>query len=132
MTVRFISFMSGFALTALAGAASAGAMPAAGEQPYAHEYGAGQSSVTRAEVMAAAIATPPASGERTGIADGAAYSSVTRAEVMAAAIATPPAAGEQDHVRTAASAPRHDASTVTAGLGQASGYGAQAESNEGE
>lgn len=101
MTVRFISFMSGFALTALAGAASAGAMPAAGEQPYAHEYGASQSSATRAEVMAAAIATPPA-------------------------------AGEQDHVRTAASAPRHDASTVTAGLGQASGYGAQAESNEGE
>lgn len=117
MTIRFISFMSALALTALAGAASAGDMPASGEQPYA-EYGVGQSTVSRAEVMAAAIAAPPSSGEWTHFDDYAGYSSVTRAEVMAAAVATPPAAGEMNHAVATARATPYSAGAVTAGLRQ--------------
>ena len=132
MTTRFISFMSALALTALAGAASAGGMPAAGEQPYGDDYGAIPSSLTRAEVTAAAIATPPASGEQTLVVELAGPSSVTRAEVMAAALVSPPAAGEQNQTLTAPSASRRDATAVIAGLHQSSGHDPQAESNTGD
>ena len=62
MTRHFVPVLSVFALTVAAGAACAGSLPASGEQPF-FEDSVGSSILTRAEVVAAAVATPPATGE---------------------------------------------------------------------
>ena len=101
MSLRFASLLSAMALTVSAGLASAGELPASGEHPFA-DFDLGTSSLTRAEVIAAAIAAPPAVGESIGILDASVGSStLTRAEVMAAAIASPPAVGEMSDVAAA-------------------------------
>jgi len=83
MTRHYIPRVSALVLATFAGAAWAGELPASGEQPFA-ESSLAASGVTRAEVMAVAIATPPVSGEMSGIATPASMpSDLSRATVVA-------------------------------------------------
>ena len=67
MNTRFVSTLFTLALTLSTGAAFAGNLPACGEGPF-FEDSVGPSTLTRAEVVAAAVAAPPAAGEMSGTA----------------------------------------------------------------
>ena len=76
-------------------ALAASAMPAAGEGPLFSEREATASTLTRAEVHAAAVQAPPPAGEQHAAPHTLqAASALTRAEVHAGAVASPPVGGE--------------------------------------
>lgn len=76
----------------MANAAPFADMPAAGEAPFASEDTV-PSTLSRAEVQAAAIATPPVFGNGPTIEAGVLAGGRTRDEVIAEAVANPPDAG---------------------------------------
>ena len=71
MTRHLFPIVSALALTVSAGTALAGDWPASGEQPFPLAEGAAAITLTRAEVMAAAVAAPPAVGEMCGVSSAA-------------------------------------------------------------
>lgn len=85
------------ALLMSSGAMAASLQPAAGEAPFFDEPVATSSTLTRAEVIAAAVANPPAAGEAAqSVEPTQTASTLTRAQVLAEAAANPPAAGEMN------------------------------------
>lgn len=84
MTFRFHSVLSTLALALSAGGAFAGGLPACGEQPF-FEDSVAPATLTRAEVVAAAMATRPAAGEMSSAPapEAASQAQLDRASVVA-------------------------------------------------